>query len=247
MSEAEKLFDKKYTCPVCDSPVVGKTVKTGKAKLLRTDMDLRNVFEGVEPLKYEVVVCQKCGYAALTRFFDTVTTVQQKYIQEKITPNFKPLNDEGEELTYEQALTRYNVAYANAVVKMAKASEGAYICLKAGWLCRSYKESLGAAEAKPELIAKVAAMETDYLKKAYDHFTKAVQSENFPICGMDENTVDYLLAVLAMECGEYSVSSRMLSKLLASPLCSNRVKEKARDVKEVLVARMKDRGEEEEE
>lgn len=240
MSEAEKLFDKKYTCPVCDSQVIGKTVKTGKAKLLRTDMDLRNVFDGIEPLKYEVVVCQKCGYAALTKFFDTLTMVQQKYIQEKITPNFKPLNDEGQELTYEQALNRYNVAYANAVVKMAKASEGAYICLKAGWLCRSYRESLEANGAKPELIAKIGGMEIDNLKKAYAHFTKAVESENFPICGMDENTVDYLMAVLAMECGEYSVSSKLLSKLLSSSFCSNRVKEKARDVKEVLVERMKE-------
>lgn len=243
MSEAEKLFDKKYTCPVCDSVVIGKTVKSGRAKLLRTDMDLRNVFDGVEPLKYEVLLCQNCGYAALTKFFESVTTVQQKYITEKITPNFKPLNDEGEEFTYEQALTRYNVAYANAVVKMAKASEGAYICLKAGWLCRSYKESLEAeAEIREELLAKVSAMEVDYLKKAYDHFTKAVQSEDFPICGMDENTVDYLLAVLAMECGDYSVSSKLLSKLITSQFCSNRVKDKARDVKEILVERMREEG-----
>lgn len=243
MSEAEKLFDKKYTCPVCDSTIIGKTVKSGRAKLLRTDMDLRNVFEGVEPLKYEVLVCQKCGYAALTKFFDSVTTVQQKHISEKITPNFKPTNDEGQELTYEQALNRYNIAYANAVVKMAKASEGGYICLKAGWLCRSYKESLETEETvKEDLAAKVASMEEDYLKKAYSHFTKAVQSEDFPICGMDENTVDYLLAVLAMECGDYTVSSKLLSKLITSQFCSNRVKDKARDVKEVLVERMKEAG-----
>ncbi|MBQ9990391.1 MAG: DUF2225 domain-containing protein [Lachnospiraceae bacterium] len=242
MSEVEKLFDKKYTCPVCDNTVLGKTVRTGKARLLKTDMDLRNVFEGIEPLKYEVILCPKCGYAALAKFFDSVTSIQQKYITEKITPNFKPLNDEGEEYSYEQALSRYNIAYANAVVKMAKASEGAYICLKSGWLCRSYKESLEASGAAPEQIAKVEGMETDYLKKAYAHFTKAVQSEDFPICGMDENTVDYLMAVLAMECGEYSVSSKLLSKLLTSPFCSNRVKDKARDVKEVLVERMKEEG-----
>lgn len=242
MSEAEKLFDKKYTCPVCENMVLGKTVRTGKARLLRTDMDLRNVYEGIEPLKYEVILCSQCGYGALTKFFDNVSTVQQKYIQEKITPNFKPLKDEGEEYSYDQALARYNVAYANAVVKMAKASEGAYICLKAGWLCRSYKENLEENGADPDQIAKVAGMETDFLKKAYAHFTKAVQSEDFPICGMDENTVDYLLAVLAMECKDYSVSSKLLSKLITSPFCNNRVKDKARDVKELLVERMKEEG-----
>lgn len=243
MSEAEKLFNKKYTCPICDNTVLAKTVRSGKARLLRTDMDLRNVFDGIEPLKYEVIMCQSCGYAALTKFFDTITSIQQKYVQDKITPNFKPLNDEGEEYTFEQALARYKVAYANAAAKMAKASEGAYICLKTGWLCRSYKESLEAEETvNREMIQKIEVMEKEYLTKAYDHFTKAVASEDFPICGMDENTVDYLLAVLAMECGEFSISSKLLSKLLTSQFCSSRVKDKARDVKEVLMKKMKDEG-----
>lgn len=242
MSEIEKLFDKKYTCPVCDNAFLGKTVRTGKARLLKTDMDLRNIFEGIEPLKYEVILCSKCGYAALAKFFDSVTSIQQKYISEKITPNFKPINDDGETYSYEQALTRYNIAYANAVVKMAKVSEGGYICLKSGWLCRSYKESLEEAGAEAHQIQKIEEMEREYLQKAYDHFTKAVQTEDFPICGMDENTVDYLLAVLAMECGDYSVSSKLLSKLITSSFCNNRVKDKARDVKEVLMEKMKEEG-----
>ncbi len=243
MGEAEKLFNKKYTCPICDNKFLAKTVKSGKARTLRTDMDLRNVFDGIEPLKYEVILCQNCGYAALAKFFDGVTAIQQKNVEEKITPNFKPLNDEGDEYTYEQALARYKIAYANAVVKMVKASEGAYLSLKTGWLCRSYREDLEAKEAlDPETAERLEAMEREYLSKAYQHFTKAVASENFPICGMDENTVDYLMAVLAMECGDYTVSSKLLSKLITSPTCAGRVKDKARDVKEILLEKMKDEG-----
>ena len=93
-SVTDKLFDKKYTCPICDNNFTAKTVRTGKARMIRTDMDLRNVYEGIEPLKYDIILCQKCGYAALARFFDSVTSVQHKYISEKITPNFKPLQDE---------------------------------------------------------------------------------------------------------------------------------------------------------
>ena len=141
-TSADKLFDKKYTCPICESKFTAKTVRTGKARMIRTDMDLRNVYEGIEPLKYDIILCQKCGYAALARFFDTVTSVQHKYISEKITPNFKPLQEDGDDYTYDQALARYKIAFANAVVKMAKISEGAYLSLKMGWLCRSYKESL---------------------------------------------------------------------------------------------------------
>ena len=243
MGEAEKLFNKKYTCPICESNFLAKTVKSGKARTLRTDMDLRTIFDGIEPLKYEVVLCQNCGYAALAKFFDSITSIQHKYIEEKITPNFKPLNDEGEEYSYDQALARYKVAFANTVVKMGKASECAYICLKTGWLCRSYQDDLKAKETQDEqMLEKLAAMEKEYLLKAYQYFTKAVSSENFPICGMDENTVDYLMAVLAMECGEYSVSGKLLSKLITSPMCASRVKDKARDVKDILLEKMKSEG-----
>lgn len=240
-NEAEKLFDKKNTCPICDHEFTVKTVKSGKARLLKTEMDLRNVYEGIEPLKYDIILCPKCGYAALSRFFSTVTSVQQKYITEKITPNFKPLEESGDEYTFDEAINRYNIAFANAVVKVAKVSEGAYLSLKTGWLCRSYKESLdpesGDYEAK---FARIEKMEKDYLRRAYDLFLKAVQSEDFPMCGMDEGTVDYLLAALAMEFGDYFDASKLLSRLITSYTVSNRLKDKARELKEVLSEQMKE-------
>lgn len=245
-TDAEKLFEKKYSCPICDNDFTAKTVKSGKARLLKTDMDLRNVYDGIEPLKYDIILCPKCGYAALARFFPNVTSVQHKYIEEKIRPNFKPMPEEGDEYTFEQAISRYNIAFANAVVKLAKASEGAYLSLKTGWLCRSYKESLDPqSEGYQQSYDRIEGMEKDYLKKAYDLFVKAVQSEDFPMCGMDENTVDYLLAALAMEFGDYFDASKLLSKLITSYSVSNRLKDKARDAKEVLQAKMKEAGIEE--
>lgn len=245
-NDAEKLFDKKYTCPICENEFTAKTVKSGKARLIKTEIDLRNVYEGIEPLKYDIILCPKCGYAALSRFFPTVTAVQEKYITEKITPNYKHIPETGDEYTFELALNRYNIAFANAVVKVAKASEGAYLSLKSGWLCRSYKESLDPeTEGYQESFQRIETMEKDYLKRAYDLFVKAVQSESFPMCGMDENTVDYLLAALAMEFGDYFDASKLLSKLITSYSVSNRLKDKARDAKEVLQAKMKEAGVEE--
>lgn len=242
-NSADKLFDKKYTCPICDNEFTAKTVRTGKARMIHTDMDLRNVYEDIEPLKYDIILCQKCGYAALSRFFPSVTNIQQKYISEKITPNFKPLQEDADDYTYEQALARYNVAFANSVVKMAKVSEGAYLSLKMAWLYRSYKENLDKEMAGyQEKYEKIETLEKDNLRRAYDYFIKAVQSEDFPMCGMDESTVDYLLAVLAMEFGDYFDSSKLLSKLLTSYSAGQRIKEKARDVKEELNKRMKEAG-----
>ena len=59
---------------------------------------------------------------------------------------------------------------------------------------------------------------------------------------MDESTVDYILAVLAMEFGDYFDASKLLSKLITSYSAGQRIKDKARDAKEELAKRMKEAG-----
>ncbi len=240
MIEAEMLLDKTHECPICSNSFKNRAVRTGKAKLVSTDMDLRPKFEGIEPLKYDVVSCPKCGFTAVTRFFKPVTPVQRKTILDKISANFKPQPEPAGVYPYDVALGRYKLALANAVVKNAKASEKAYICLRAGWMCRSWAEELEASdEAVNAAIGQARAMEKEFLKNAYDGFIAARQSENFPMCGMDESTVDYLIGSLAKDQGHFEVSAKMIASLLASPSASPRIKDKARDLKEEVVRLMK--------
>ena len=68
VTEADLLLDRTYKCPVCDSSFKSKAVKSGKAKLIETEMDLRPRFQNVDSLKYDAIVCPNCGYSALSRF-----------------------------------------------------------------------------------------------------------------------------------------------------------------------------------
>lgn len=244
ITEKDFLFDKGYTCPICDKEITAKTVKIGKAKLDGTDRDLRPKYVGVDPLKYDVVACHNCGYAALTRYFKYVTSAQYKQIKEKICANFKPQgNDERELYTYDDALERYKLALANAIVKQAKASEKAYICLKTGWLLRSRGEALDkSAPGYAKKLAENATEERSFLKNAMDGFISARQNEGFPMCGMDESTVDYLIAVLAAEFEQFDVASKLISSLLTTQSTNPRMKEKARDLKEAVLKQMKEKG-----
>lgn len=244
VTEKDFIFDKSHKCPVCDHEFTSKTVKVGKAKLIGTDMDLRPKYVGVDPIKYDVIACPHCGYAALTRYFQYVTDAQLKSIKEKISANFKPQNtDDRETYTYEEALERYKLALANAIVKQAKASEKAYICLKTGWLLRSKGESLDKdASDYAQVSAENAKEEKSFLKNAMEGFINARQSESFPMCGMDESTVDYLIAVLATEFGKYDVASKLIGSLLTTQSTNPRMKEKARDLKEVVIKQMREKG-----
>ncbi len=236
IKEEDFLFEKTYECPVCSKSFKEHTLRTGKARLVKTDMDLRPTFEGIEPLKYDVVQCTECGFTALTRYFVPMTVPQRKAILEKITSRYRKPAERKDLYSYEDAVGRYKLALVNAIVKNAKASEKAYICLRAGWLARSYAEYL--EEQVPVNTTKVEelkGLENEFLKNAYEGFAGAIQNETFPMCGMDESTVDFLLANLAMRNKQFDVASKLISKLLTSPNCNSRTKDKVRDLKEEML------------
>ena len=239
VKEETFLFDKSYECPVCYQSFKAKTVRSGKLRSLGTDRDLRPLYDQMEPLKYDVVICPHCGYAALTRFFGGLTAGQIKAIKENISANFHPVKEEKETYTYEEALYRYKLCLANTIVKHGKVSEKAYICLKAGWLLRSMGENLDpAVEDYNKKIQEIKEQEKDFLKNALDGLINARQTESYPICGMDEVTLEYLIAVLAMEFEKYDISSRLIYNILNTPTVNNRIKDKAREVKDELLQQM---------
>lgn len=236
IKEEDFLFEKTYECPVCSKSFKEHTLRTGKARLIKTDMDLRPTFEGIEPLKYDVVQCTECGFTALTRYFVPMTVSQRKAILEKITSRYRKPADRKDLYSYEDAVGRYKLALVNAIVKNAKASEKAYICLRAGWLARSYAEYLEEQEVVNQTkLTEIKDLENEFLKNAYEGFAGAIQNESFPMCGMDESTVDFLLANLAMRSKQFDVASKLISKLLTSPNCNSRTKDKVRDLKDEML------------
>lgn len=235
LTEADIIFDKGYTCPVCDKEFKSKTVKTGKAKLISADSDLRPKYHTVDSLKYDAIVCPECGYAALNRFFNYMTSPQAKLIKAQITANFKGLSEEGETLSYDEALAKHKLALLSAIVKKSKLSERAYTCLKIAWLLRGKAETLPADTANhDEVIKQLNKEEAEFIMNAYEGFVNAFSKEMFPMCGMDENTTTYLVADLARRCGKNSEASRWVSKVLIARDANERIKEKARMLKDLI-------------
>lgn len=235
ITEEDLLFDKTFTCPVCDEEFHSKMIRTGKVKLLSADTDLRPKYQLVDSLKYDALVCPNCGYAALSRFFKFMMPAQAKLIRENISKNFSGLAPTGNIYTYDDAIARHQLALANAVVKKAKTSEKAYTCLKMAWLYRGKAESLPSDTPDyDKVIKELQSSEKELLENAYDGFLAAFSKEAFPMCGMDELTVTYLVADLARRIGKYDESSRWISKVLSSRQANERIKNRARDIKEML-------------
>ncbi|MDO4512404.1 MAG: DUF2225 domain-containing protein [Lachnospiraceae bacterium] len=241
MGEAELLFDKTYTCPVCDRQFKAKTVRSGKVRTNGTDFDLRPRHVQVDAIKYEAIMCPHCGYAAMNRYFDAILPVHRKLIREKIGESFQERNEENlPYYTYDVALEHYKLVLLNNMVKGAKSSELAYTCVKIAWLYRGLAENLDPADPEYELTKEHAGKEEkNYQKKAYQGFVKARMEEDYPMAGMDESTCNYLTAALAIEVGEYDMASRFISQIMGSHTASGRIKDKCYDLKTELTKRQK--------
>lgn len=236
--EKDLIFDKTFTCPVCDNQFSSKVMKTGKSRLLGIDIDLRYRYEGIDAVKYDLISCAGCGYTALNRYFNSTSSAQGKLIKESICGKVKLQELKGETYSYKDILERYKLALVCAVVKRAKDSEKAYICLKTAWLLRGYAEEL---EYKNELTEKqsqeLKEQELEYIQNALEGYIHAVQKENPPICGMDMLTMDYLIAALAYQVKKDDIAAKKLSEILVSNTANERVKTRARELKQLVLER----------
>lgn len=236
VDEASLLLDKTFTCPVCDQEFKEKIVKTGKAKLLSQDIDLRPRYADIDAHKYDVVACPICGYAALARNFNVLTSAQGKLIKENISANFTGLGPEKATYSYDDVLARLKLTLINTVVKRGKTSEKAYICLLMGWMTRGKAETLPAdTPNRAQLLEQLKKEELDFLGKAAEGLMDAFAKESFPLCGMlDEASSTYLVSALCAEVGRSEEALRWVSRLITSKNANERIKERARDLKDKI-------------
>ena len=235
LEEKDLLYDRTVRCICCDNTFKEKTIRMGKARMVFQDMDLRPRYDDIDSLKYNITACPVCGYAALTKEFPILSYGQAKMIKEKISINFTGLKCESDTYSYDDAIARSKLALVNTVVKKGKVSERAYICLTLGWLTRGKAESISKDTPNRALFVKqLAEEENEYLKKAAEGFGEALQKESFPICGLDEYTFFYLIGALNYETGNYKDALRYVEKILINRALSDRIKDKARRIKEAI-------------
>lgn len=239
--ESDFLLTKHIRCTVCEKVFDVKTVKNARVKRLQPDFDLRPRYQFIDTLKYDVYSCPYCGYAAMSRYFEHLTKGQIALIKEQICASYAPtMLNQPETYDYEMAISRYKLALYNSMVKHAKNSEKAYTCLKISWLYRSMAdempESTEEEKAKKEEIRE---LQEEFYKEAFEGFQKAMAKEDFPMCGMDSHTMDYMLAAIACHFKEFSYASKSVSNIIMSHSADRRIKDRALELKEYIISEIR--------
>lgn len=235
-NESDYIFEKKYKCTCCGKEILVKSVKSGRVHSSHSDLDLRKKYTGVDLYKYEIIFCPNCGYASLPGSFTALSDKQIKAIQTKISSKFKcnPQLLNKNVYDYKDAIMLHELALLNSIEKNGRNSEKANLCLKLSWLFRGAIEALD--EKKDEkLIKQYHDKEQQFLKVTYKGFMVAREKESFPIAGMNENTLDYLIAALGYEIGETDACLKLLGGVLTNRTATRNIKNKALELKEIIV------------
>ncbi len=236
MTEEDYLLKKEMECPVCDSKFPVLLVKTGKAKMIGQEFDLRPRHEGVDTIKYDVVSCPNCGYSAMTKAFGPLSSTQRKWVREAVCDNYSGETPvDRTTYSYEEAVDRYKLALVCAMARRAKLSEKSYICLKLSWLRRTqYKLLPEGTEEEKAVKNEVKEEIQGFYQQAYEGFKACMSKESPPYYGMDSNTLEFMLANMAMYFKDYDYASQTVSRLLTSPNTNSRVKDKCLNLKEQI-------------
>lgn len=219
----EVLYDKSYTCPVCARQFKSKTIRSGKNRLLNVDLDLKANYDIVNPLIYESVVCESCGYAALAKNFNSISSSQIRWIKEQIWPKYKQYHYP-DILSEKDGIMRLKMVLLNAFVKKAKNGEKAYICLKIAWLYRDMKEQ---------------ANEDLFMRHALTGFETAYNTEHFPIFELGELTTAYIIANIYRSIGEYDKAMQWVGFVVMDRSVSLRLKTKGLHLKGIIAEEKK--------
>lgn len=213
------LYDKTYTCPICEEAFKAKSIRVGKNQLLTVDEDLYAHYAIVNPLLYDVITCPNCNYSATVKNFDKLLPRQKEWLQANLVSVFTHPISFGEYTSTEEAIHKHKLALLMAINKKSKIGEQSYLALHIAWLYRDLGDEVN---------------EKLFLQKAFTGFSESLETETTPIIGLDEYTIMYILAAIAFKLDEIDASKKFLSVLLTTSGLSSRIKDRALDLKNKL-------------
>lgn len=215
------IYEKEICCPVCKANIKVSVVKVNSPRVASKDSDLFIRYNGINPYFYDVWICESCGYSALKNDFPKIKSYQKDLILKNITPKWRPrqypaLYDE------HVAIERYKLALITALSMEALNSTVGIILLKTAWMYRLLEDN---------------DHEQAFLLDARQVLEKAYMKEDFPIYGMQRDSLSYLLADLYRLTDEDELALKWYSSVITSPNSSARIKDLARTGKDLIKLR----------
>lgn len=138
----------------------------------------------------------------------------------------------------------HELALQCAEAKLAKDGEKSYLHLLMAWLYREKEkeaEMIEAEELRNAEIANCDAQAEEHYLAAFEGFQNAMMNEMFPIAGLNQSTLEYILAYMAFHFGKLEVAAKLVGSVLTTSSASRNVKDQAFELKDEIVRALRER------
>lgn len=218
INEELYLYDKRVLCPVCGTEFFARAVRTNGYRMKGRQTDFYLEYEYLNPYFYDVLLCDKCGYAAMKSDFEKIKKSQIELIQNNITPKW---NSRKYPQVYNVniAIERYKLSLLNYTIMGAKASKKAMNCLKLAWMYR---------------ISEDINNEKLFLEQSLIGFKDAYFNEDLPVYGMNRFAIMYLIGELNRRLGNDNEALRYYGEVIISIGADKKIKDLARDQRDLV-------------
>lgn len=191
-------FTVEKKCPVCGE--ITRVVKV-KSKLLaeRTDEDFCVHYKDFNPYFYKIWFCEHCGFAADEKtFLGSIPLTHKRKIQEFLNSRKLGLKFV-EERQVPDAVASFKLAIFYAELTGQSLAKRAGLYLELGWIYRASEEK---------------EREGEMLERAISLYDRSLMTERYPINGLSDNTVIYLIGALYYRLHDFEKSTQYLSRII---------------------------------
>ena len=214
---ASYTFAVEKNCPICGKST--RVIKT-RARLVkeRTDEDFCVHYKDFNPYYYRVWICEHCGFAGDEKTFTSHMPDRDREKIKKFLDGKKISVAFTETRELPEAVASFKLAIFYLELIDASLSKRAGLYLGLAWVYR---------------IAGDEEHEAETIKKAAELYDRSIMTEHYPIGGMTDLTVIYILGAIYYRIGDLDKSTQYLSRLIGNNEIRStdpRLYDKARDL-----------------
>jgi uncharacterized protein len=199
----DKFFTKEVICPICANDFKGVNYKQKSFKFLNKESDFHEVFEGGNPIMYDIWVCPNCHYAAKKEEFskikvkeiEKITNSRLERIRVGKGIDFIKIRD------YESSIASYKLAILCYEKMESRIGDIGNLYMKMAWIAREKKK-------KDD--------EQKYLKIAIEKFEEAIENKENFAGQLSEIGNTYLMGELYRRVGKYDKAEEYLKTVIES-------------------------------
>ena len=197
---ASYTFTVEKDCPICGQST--RVVKT-RARLVkeRTDEDFCVHYKDFNPYYYRVWICEHCGFAGDEKTFTSHMPDRDRQKIKKFLNGKKVSVAFTENRDLPEAVASFRLAIFFLDLIDASFSRRAGLYLGLAWIYRFAEDE----ERENETIRKAAEL--------YDH---SIMTERYPIGGMTDLMVIYILGAIYFRIGDFEKCTQYLSRLIGN-------------------------------